>query len=56
MEQTIINNEDYKLRVRKTWVETSKIWHIQFLSQSVYENRYEMFLSDSELQKLKDAL
>lgn len=56
MEQTIINNEDYKLKIRKTWVETSKIWHIEFLSLSVLESRYEMFLSESELQQLKAAL
>jgi hypothetical protein len=56
MEHTIINNEDYKLKVRKTWVEPTKIWHIEFMSASIYENRFEMFLTDNELQKLKDTL
>lgn len=56
MEQEIINNEDYKLKVRKTWVEITKIWHIEFLTSSVFENRFELFLTDNELQKLKDLL
>jgi hypothetical protein len=56
MEQTIINNDDYKLKIRKTWVEPTAIWHIEFLSQSVIDTRFEMFLTDYELQQLKDAL
>lgn len=56
MKQNIINNEDYILQIRKTWVEPTKVWHIQFLSQSIYENKFEMFLSEEELQKLKDVL
>jgi hypothetical protein len=56
MEQILINSEDYKLRVTKTWVSTTKIWHIQFLSQSVYDHTFELFLTEEELQKLRDAL
>jgi hypothetical protein len=56
MEQNVINNEDYKLKVKKTWVATSDIWHIEFISQSVLDTRFEMFLTDFELQKFKDAL
>jgi hypothetical protein len=56
MEQNVINNEDYKLKVKKTWVATSDIWHIEFISQSVLDTRFEIFLTDFELQKFKDAL
>jgi hypothetical protein len=52
----IINQEDYKLRVKKTWVEASKCWHIEFYSQSVLDTRWEMFLTHEELKKLKDIL
>ena len=53
---TIINNEDYKLKVRKSWVEASKCWHIEFYSQSVLDTRYEMFLTQEELKQLKEFL
>ena len=53
---TIINNEDYKLKVRKVWVEVSKCWHIEFYSQSVLDTRYEMFLTQEELATLKEIL
>jgi len=56
MEQTIINNDDYKFKVRKTWIEATQQWHIEFLSQIILECRFEMFLTEQELQKLKDAL
>jgi hypothetical protein len=52
----IINTEDYKLRLRKTWVEASNNWHIQLFSQSVLDTRWECFLTPEELKKLKDAL
>jgi hypothetical protein len=52
----IINTEDYKLKVKKTWVEATSVWHIQFLSQSVYDHTFELFLTKEELEKLKDAL
>jgi len=52
----IINNEDYKLRLKKTWVEATNVWHIQFVSQSIYERSFECFLTPNELAKLKDSL
>jgi hypothetical protein len=55
-EHDIINNEDYRLRLRKTWVEATDVWHIQIQSQSIFDNRFEMFLTHEELKKFKDAL
>lgn len=55
-EKDIINQEDYKLRVRKVWVESSKTWHIEFYSQSVLDTRYEMFLTTEELRQLREFL
>jgi hypothetical protein len=55
-EHDVINTEDYKLRVKKTWVEATSVWHIQILSQSIFERRFEMFLTHEELAKLKDSL
>jgi len=52
----IINNADYKLKVRKVWIEASKCWHIEFYSQRVLETRYEMFLTQEELQTLREIL
>jgi hypothetical protein len=52
----IVNTEDYKLRVRKTWIETSAQWHLEFLSQSVLDTRWECFLTELELKTLKDIL
>jgi hypothetical protein len=56
MEQTVINEEHYKLKVKKTWVKTTEQWHIQLVSDNVNEYTFECFLTDFELQKLKDAL
>jgi hypothetical protein len=56
MEQTVINNDDYKLKVRKTWIKVTEEWHIELLSQSVIDTRFELILTDFELQKFKDAL
>jgi hypothetical protein len=52
----IINNEDYKLKVKKTWVEATNVWHIQLISQSIFDRRFECFLTHEELSKLKAAL
>jgi hypothetical protein len=52
----VINNEDYKLKVKKTWVEATSVWHIQIMSQSIFENRFEMFLTHEELKKFKEIL
>ena len=55
-EQLIVNNEDYKFRVKKTWIPTGNTWHLQFFTESIYEHRFEIFLSAEELAKLKDIL
>jgi hypothetical protein len=55
-EHDVINTEDYKLRVKKTWVEATGVWHIQILSQSIFDNRFEMFLTHEQLKLFKDAL
>lgn len=52
----IIDNEDYKLKVKKTWVEATSVWHIQLISQSIFDRRFECFLTHEELAKLKAAL
>jgi hypothetical protein len=52
----IINQEDYRLRLKKTWVEATSVWHIQIQSQSIFDNRFEMFLTHAQLRALKDAL
>jgi len=52
----IINNEEYKLKLKKTWVEATNVWHIQLISQSIFDRRFEMFLTHEELAKLKDSL
>jgi uncharacterized protein YxjI len=52
----VINTEDYKLKVKKTWVEATSVWHIQILSQSIFDNRFEMFLTHEQLKALKDVL
>ena len=55
-ESQIIDQEDYKLKVKKTWVKATEVWHIQIQSQSIFDNRFEMFLTDLQLQALKDSL
>ena len=54
--QNIIDTEDYKLRVTKTWVDATSVWHIQIQSQSIFDNRFEMFLDHDQLKAFKDAL
>ena len=56
MEQTVINEEHYKLKVKKNWVPASDVWHIQLISDNINEYTFECFLTDFELQKFKDAL
>jgi hypothetical protein len=55
-EHDIINTEDYNLRLKKTWVEATSVWHIQILSRSIFDNRFEMFLTHEQLQTFKDSL
>ena len=52
----IINTDDYKLKVKKTWVEATEVWHIQLQSQSIFDNRFECFLTHEQVKLLKDAL
>jgi hypothetical protein len=52
----IINTEDYNLRLKKTWVEATGVWHIQIQSQSIFDNRFEMFLTHEQLKTFKDSL
>jgi len=52
----IINNEDYKLKLTKNWVEATNVWHIKITSQSVFDRSFEMFLTHEELKRFKDAL
>ena len=52
----IINTDDYKLRLKKTWVEATSVWHIQIQSQSIFDYRFECFLTHEQLKLLKDAL
>lgn len=52
----IISNEEYKLRLTKSWVEATGVWHIKFTSQSVFDRSFECFLTHEELKRLKDIL
>lgn len=52
----IINQEDYRLRLKKSWVEATGVWHIQIQSQSIFDNRFECFLTHEQLKLLKDSL
>tara|TARA_R110000868_G_scaffold30482_1_gene112669 strand:- start:959 stop:1177 length:219 start_codon:yes stop_codon:yes gene_type:complete len=52
----IINNKDYNLKIKKTWIEATNVWHIQLISQSIFDRRFECFLTHEELAKFKDAL
>jgi len=52
----VVDNEDYKVRVKKSFEPITKVWHIKFESQSVYDYKFELFLSDEELSHLKRIL
>jgi hypothetical protein len=52
----VVNNKDYKVKVKKTWVPSTNVWHIEFESQSVYDYKFELFLTDEELAHLKRVL
>lgn len=56
---TIIDNQDYKLTVKKSWVEPTEQWHLQFTSkQTDYPcgHTWECFLTKDQLKQLKDIL
>ena len=52
----IIDTEDYRLRVKKTWIAGSNIWHLQFFTLGVLEHRWECFLTPDQLAGLKEIL
>jgi hypothetical protein len=52
----IIDTEDYKLKLTKSWVSATEVWHIQIQSQSIFDNRFEMFLTHEQLKTFKDSL
>ena len=39
-ELDIIKTEDYKVRIKKTWVEATGVWHSQFYTLSVMDQRF----------------
>lgn len=52
----VINNKDYKVKVTKTWIPATNVWQIEFVSESVQEHKFEIFLTDSELEHLRRIL
>jgi len=52
----IISNDDYKVKVTKTWIPATSVWHIEFITQGPVESRHELFLQDSELEHLRRIL
>jgi hypothetical protein len=52
----IIKQDDYCLKLNKRWIEATSVWHIQIQSQSIFDRRFEMFLTHEQLKLFKDAL
>ena len=52
----VVNNEDYKVKVTKTWVKATDEWHIKFESESIHYHKFELFLTDDELEHLRRVL
>jgi hypothetical protein len=54
----IIDNEGYSLKIRKTPVAKTDLWHIEFLADIAGQEmiRHEYFLTESELALLRTAL
>jgi hypothetical protein len=52
----IISQEDYRLKLSKRWIEATGVWHIQIQSQSIFDRRFEMFLTHEQLKTFKDSL
>ena len=46
----------YTLTVKKTWIESTKQWQIQFSKTSEWLTMFEIYLDDAELTKLKESL
>jgi hypothetical protein len=55
-EHTIIDNDDYELTMSKTWIESTKQWHIQFVSPRPLGSRWEMFLTNEEIKQLREFI
>ena len=55
-ERDIIDTEDYRLRVKKTWIEATQVWHLQFITLSVLEHRWECFVTNEQLKQIKEIL
>jgi hypothetical protein len=52
----IINKDDYKVEVTKTWVPSTLQWHIKFTSTTEHEHHFELFLNSKELEHLRRIL
>jgi len=52
----VIDNEDYKVKVTKTWVPSTEQWHILLTSEHILECKFELFLTDEELEHLRRIL
>lgn len=52
----IINKDDYKVKVTKTWVPSTNQWHIEITTDAGLEHRFELFLNSVELEHLRRVL
>lgn len=55
-ELTLIDTPDYELTMSKTWIPKTNQWHIQFISPRPLGSRWELFLTNEEIAKLKEIL
>ena len=52
----IVDLPHYTLTVKKTWIESTQQWHIQFSKTAEWQTMFEIFLDNTELTKLKESL
>ena len=54
----IISNDEYRLEARKTWIQRTEQWHIEFIhyDSDQFPHRCEMFLTKEEIARLKEIL
>lgn len=54
----IISTDSYRLEVKKTWVDATNQWHIQFIhhDHDQFPHGSEIFLTKDELNTLKNIL
>jgi outer membrane biogenesis lipoprotein LolB len=54
----IISNDEYRLEARKTWIQRTQQWHIEFIhyDSDQFPHRCEMFLTKEEIARLKEIL